>query len=159
MTKYNINSKKKYTFSAFKAYTILLSLFIIILTYKSYIFVKIISPTYFNKSILFPSLYCVILLIGFFMLFKDKISLILTYLLNLLLSIVYVLDIFYFKLKGDLLSFVSMKNGTLTKLISSNSIFKILTYKEMLFFIDLFLLIPIIFIYFKNVKFIMPYYF
>lgn len=159
MLKYNINSKKNYTFSAFKAYTILLSLFIIILTYKSYIFVKIISPTYFNKSILFPSLYCVILLIGFFMLFKDKISLILAYLLNLLLSIVYVLDIFYFKLKGDLLSFVSIKNGTLTKLISSNSIFKILTFKDMLFFIDLFLLIPIIFIYFKNVKFIMPYYF
>ena len=158
MIKNSIN-KKNYNFKAFKLYTILLGIFIALLTYKSYIFVKIISPTYFNRSILFPSFYCIILLIGFFMVFKDKISLILAYLLNLLLSIVYILDIFYFNLKGDLLSLVSIKNGTLTKLISTNSIFEILGFKNVLFFMDLLVLIPIIFIYLKKVRFTVPYYF
>ena len=151
--------KNSYNFNSFKSYIILLSLFIIILTYKSYILVKIISPQYFNTDILYPSFYGVILLIGIFMFFKDKISIILSYLLNLSFTIIYILDIFYFKLKGDLVSVVSIKNGTLAKLMSSNSIFKILTFKDMLFFMDLILLIPIIFIYFKKVKFTVPYYF
>ena len=89
------------------------------------------------------------------MIFKDKISLILAYLLNLLLSIVYILDIFYFNLKGDLLSLVSIKNGTLTKLISTNSIFEIIGFKNVLFFMDLLVLIPIIFIYLKK-RFTVP---
>ncbi|RXM75312.1 LTA synthase family protein [Clostridium tetani] len=156
--KYSIN-KKIYNLGAFRFYAILLGLFIIILTYKSYKLVKIISPIYFNKSILLPTIYCVLLLISFSMLFKDKISLILSLIINLSLSIIYIFDIFYFKLKGDLLSVVSIKNGTLAKLIYSNSIFKILTFKDMLFFIDLIFLIPIIFIYFKKVKFTVPYYF
>lgn len=151
--------KNSYNFNSFKSYTILLTLFVIILTYKSYVLVKIISPGYFNRSILYPTLYGVILSTGIFMFFKDKVSIILSYLLNLSLTIIYILDIFYFKLKGDLLSIVSIKNGTLAKLISSNSIFKILTFKDMLFFIDLIFLIPIIYIYFKKVKFTIPYYF
>ncbi|PRR78128.1 Lipoteichoic acid synthase 2 [Clostridium liquoris] len=134
--------KKLYNFS-WKFEDIILFIFIFII--KSYIFQKNISPTYFNfKSILNPILCSLLIIISIGLLLTRRLRWIYLYIVNIFISILYIIDLIYYKSSGDLLSFVSINNGYLKDIILTSPLNNFLNIQNLLFIADFIILFPLI---------------
>ncbi|WP_027623278.1 LTA synthase family protein [Clostridium lundense] len=122
--------------------------FLFLAIFKSIHLQKIISPTYFNyKSILKPTLFPLLMLLSIGLLFKQKSRVIYLYIINIIISLLYVVDFSYFKSSSDLLSIVSIKNGYFKDIIFTNSFINLVNTQTLFFILDILILIPIILIY------------
>ncbi|WP_125154686.1 LTA synthase family protein [Clostridium rectalis] len=134
---------KKYMFSYLD-----LLLFLILMIIKSVFISKEISPYYlnFNNALKISSL-CVLIIISISFVFKQKLRFYILYILNVFISLTFLIDLIYYRTNGDLLSLVSAKNGFL-KDILHNSI-NVINPKDLLCLLDL-ILIPFIFRFIKE---------
>lgn len=125
--------------------------FFIIIFFKNNYFIKSISPIYYNKKLISNvNLMFLIILILISLLMKSKFRLWYFYIVDMLLSLLYISDLVYYKSKGDLVSIVSIKNGTFFKLMSTST-FSSLQFKDYLLIGDIILLIPLIILLHKRI--------
>lgn len=123
-------------------------LFLFLLVFKSLYFQNSISPTYFNyRTILKPVLFPLIIILSIGILFKRKKRVIFLWIINTIISLLYIVDLIYYRSSGDLLSIVSIKNGYLKYIIFSSPFTNLINIQNLLFVLDILILSPLIFIY------------
>lgn len=127
--------------------------FLFLAIFKSIYFQKFISPTYFNyKNILKPTLFPLLMLLSIGLLFKRKSRAIYLYIINIIISLLYIVDLTYFKTSSDLSSIVSIKNGYFKDIMFTNPFINLINKQTLFFILDILILLPLIFIYRNKVN-------
>lgn len=126
--------------------------FIFIITYKAIKYDKTISPEYFSVAFIFiPVFASVIALASISLIFKNNGRTRFLFIVNFLLSFILFADTAYYRYFKDIISISVIRNGVMLGGVSA-SLKDVIYPVDFLFFLDLFVLIPLIRIYKKHVK-------
>ncbi|NMM64855.1 LTA synthase family protein [Clostridium sp. P21] len=118
-------------------------LFLIIIYVKVMHYGKQISPEYFYSKVNRPIIASILILVSFFTLFKQRRRIKLLFILNIVISLVLISDIVYFRYYKDVITVSALKNVKLLTGVSS-SVKSLISIKDFLYLIDIVFLIPII---------------
>lgn len=127
-----------------------------LIIFSTIIFTKIlvyameISPDYFYTQVANPILASVLILVSFSTLFKEQKRMSFLYTIDIILSILLISDLMYYRYFKDVITVSALKNIKLLGGVSS-SVASLINYKDFLYLIDVVLLYPMI-KYFKNNK-------
>lgn len=128
-----------------------LILFFIIITIKIIICGKLISPDYFSYSkLLYPAAASLLVVLSLFLLFSNKLKVKALIIFDLIVSILIICDINYFRYFKDIPSISVLRNGSLLGPVKSSllSLFKL---TDLLFLSDI-LIFTAIYRFFRNTK-------
>jgi phosphoglycerol transferase MdoB-like AlkP superfamily enzyme len=120
-----------------------LILFLAIIFIKVMIYGKQISPEYFYTKVDRPVIASILILVSFSTLFKQRGRIRFLFTLDILISLILISDIVYFRYFKDVITVSALKN---VKLLSgvSDSVKSLINIKDFLYLIDIIFLIPII---------------
>ncbi|URZ16714.1 LTA synthase family protein [Clostridium felsineum] len=125
-------------------------LFLIIIPIKLIKFDRLIYPEYTHyKLIIKPIMSSTVCLLSIAVIFKSKIRTRLLYIFDILISILIIADTVYFSYFKDIISIGVLKNGVMLGGVKS-SVTSLITLSDFLYFVDVLVLIPILFIYKKH---------
>lgn len=120
-----------------------LILFLIIIYVKVMHYGKQISPDYFYAKVDRPIIASILILVSFFTLFKQSRRIKLLFTLDILISLILIADIVYFRYYKDVITVSAVKNVKLLTGVSA-SVKSLINVKDFLYLIDIIFLAPII---------------
>lgn len=120
-----------------------LAVFSIIIFMKIMFYAKQISPEYFYMKVANPILASVLILVSFSILFKEGKRISFLYTIDIILSIVLISDLMYYRYFKDIITVAALKNVKLLGGVSS-SVASLIDYKDFLYLADVILLYPIV---------------
>lgn len=126
-------------------------LFSIIIFFKIMLYAKQISPEYLYKGVASPIFASVLVIVSFSVLFKNNRRLRFLLIINILISLLLIADLMYFRYFKDVITVAAMKNAKLLKGVSS-SVGSLFDFKDLLYLADSLILFPLIRSYKKNNK-------
>ncbi len=120
-----------------------LILFLAIIFIKVMIYGKQISPEYFYIKVARPVMASVLILVSFSVLFKQRGRIKFLFILDILISLMLVSDLMYYRYFKDVITVSAFKNVKLLSGVSA-SVKTLVNVKDFLYLIDIIFLIPII---------------
>ncbi|CAB1248167.1 LTA synthase family protein [Clostridium sp. WLY-B-L2] len=126
-------------------------LFFSIVYVKLISYEKSISSGYMDKSVIFPIAASILILISFSFLFKEKNRTSFLYIVDIVLSAILVADLMYYRYFKDITTVAAIRNAKLLQGVSS-SVGSVASAKDLYYFLDLFILLPLGRIYKKRRK-------
>ncbi|AKA67460.1 sulfatase [Clostridium scatologenes] len=119
-----------------------LILFLIIIYVKVMHYGKQISPDYFYSKVNRPIIASILILVSFFTLFKQSRRIKMLFILDILISLILISDIIYFRYYKDVITVSAVKNVKLLTGVSA-SVKSLINIKDFLYLIDIVFLVPI----------------
>lgn len=126
-------------------------IFFVLIEIKVLYFGKLISPEYFNPSLLrAPVIASIIPILALALLFKNKSRIQFLYVVDWIISLILFADIIYFHYFKDVISVVAIRDSVLLGNVTS-SIKSLISKKDFIFLLDVILFLPFMRL-FKNLK-------
>jgi lipoteichoic acid synthase len=124
-------------------------IFFLLITVKSRVYLKLLSGGTITSSAKYSIFASVLIVMGFAVLFKHKSRMIFLYSLNLLISVIIIMDINYFRYFKDVISINSLRNLSLLTGVK-DSVANIIKLSDLLYLVDSILLLPVILLFRRN---------
>ncbi|AAK80385.1 phosphoglycerol transferase MdoB-like AlkP superfamily enzyme [Clostridium acetobutylicum] len=124
--------------------------FFIILVFKLITYGKEISPEYFDSSVITPIIASVLIIFSFSFLFKGKKRTAYLLIIDLIISLILISDIAYFRYNKDIITVSAVQTAKLLVGVKS-SVADVLSIKDFMFLLDIIILVPT-FIYVKSIN-------
>ncbi|MCR3761629.1 LTA synthase family protein [Clostridium felsineum] len=125
-------------------------LFFIILFLKLVTYGREISPEYFDSSVTKPIFASLLVIFSFSFLFKGKGRTAYLIIIDLIISLILISDIAYFRYNKDIITVSAVQTAKLLVGVKS-SVADVLSIKDFLYLLDIIILVPV-FIYFKSIN-------
>ncbi|URZ17012.1 LTA synthase family protein [Clostridium felsineum] len=125
-------------------------LFFIILFLKLVTYGREISPEYFDSSVTKPIFASLLVIFSFSFLFKGKRRTAYLIIIDLIISLILISDIAYFRYNKDIITVSAVQTAKLLVGVKS-SVADVLSIKDFLYLLDIIILVPV-FIYFKSIN-------
>lgn len=123
--------------------------FTFIISLKALYYNNVVLPGYTDCRI--PIISSILVLISFSLLFKNKGRVVYLYILDLVLTIIFVSDLVYYSYSKDVISLNTIQNGTMLGGVK-DSLISLLQISDFIYFLDCILVIPAILILYKKLK-------
>ncbi len=120
-----------------------LILFLPIIFIKIMVYAKQISPEYFYSKVAYPVMASVLIVVSFSMLFKQKGRIKFLFILDIVVSLILVSDLMYYRYFKDIITISAMKNVKLLSGVSA-SVKSLINIKDFLYLLDIIFILPII---------------
>lgn len=137
----NITEIKKHRISKFVFVNLDIILFSIIIFTKLMLYAKEISPEYLYTGVSHPVFASVLIIASFSVLFENKNRIRFLYTLNLIISLLLISDIMYYKYFKDITTVAALKNVKLLGGVSS-SISGLFNIKDLIYLVDIIVFLP-----------------
>lgn len=124
-------------------------IFCIIVYIKLMSYEKDISTGYLDHSVIFPIAASILILASFSFLFKGKNRISFLYIADIVLSIMLIADLMYYRYFKDITTVAAIRNAKLLQGVSS-SVGSVASVKDLYYVVDLFVLLPLTRIYKKR---------
>lgn len=116
-----------------------LAFFTAIITLKVMVYAKQISPDYLYTKVFYPIIASILVLVSFSVLFKGKKRTKFLYIMDIIISIILVADIMYYRYFKDIITVSELGNAKLLGGVSS-SVGSLVDIKDFLYFVDIIIL-------------------
>lgn len=126
-------------------------LFCCIIYVKLMSYEKDISSGYLNKAVVFPIAASILILLSFSLLFKEKNRISFLYIVDIVISAILVTDLMYYRYFKDITTVAAIRNAKLLQGVSS-SVGSVANARDLYYFLDLFILLPLEKIYKRKKK-------
>ncbi|WP_234118899.1 LTA synthase family protein [Clostridium hydrogenum] len=127
-----------------------LLLFFIVLFMKVVEYGKQISPQYFDPEVFTPIFASILILLSFSVLFKGKKRFIYLVVIDIIISIILVSDIVYFRYSEDIISMGVVKNAKLLGGVK-DAVYKLIKVQDFLYFVDILIIVPLMRFYYEKI--------
>lgn len=124
--------------------------FFILVYIKLILYAKNIS-SYVSAFIFFPITASILILISFSLIFKKKSRVTFLYLADIVISLILIADLMYYRYFKDITTVAAVKNAKLLQGVS-NSVSSVTNVKDLYYLLDVVLLLPVIRLYKKGIK-------
>ncbi|WP_446899119.1 LTA synthase family protein [Clostridium sp. LBM24168] len=125
-------------------------LFSVLVFIKLFKYSKAISPDYLYIAVVLPIIASIAVLVSISLLFKEKSRVSFLYITNIVISSILIADIMYYRYFKDITTLSAVRNAKLLVGVS-NSVTSLFDFKDILYILDVFILIPFERIY-KRIK-------
>ncbi|MBC2580988.1 LTA synthase family protein [Clostridium sp. DJ247] len=139
----NVKSMRNNKFIALVLNNIDILIFSIILFIKIMCYANEISPEYLYVKVAKPIVASILILVSFSVLFREKKRISFLYTMDIIITIILVSDIMYYRYFKDVITVSALKNAKLLGGVSS-SIGSLLSFKDMLYLLDIVILFPVV---------------
>ncbi|MFL0198370.1 LTA synthase family protein [Clostridium sp. WILCCON 0269] len=126
-------------------------LFFTIVCVKLMSYAKDISPSYLASYVIFPITASILILISFSFIFREKSRVNFLYILDIIISLILIADLMYYRYFKDITTVAAVKNAKLLQGVSS-SVSSVANIKDLYYLLDIAILLPIARFYKKKRK-------
>lgn len=116
-------------------------LFFILIYIKLYQYSKAISPDYLDTMVKVPIVACILILLGISLIFKEKSRINFLYTIDIVISLILIADVMYYRYFKDITTVASVKNAKLLVGVS-DSVTSLFRVKDLFYILDIVILIP-----------------
>jgi lipoteichoic acid synthase len=121
-------------------------LFSVLIFIKLFKYSEAISPAYLYMAVVIPIIASIFVLAGISLIFKEKSRVNFLYIVDIVVSLILISDIMYYRYFKDIITVSAIRNAKLLVGVS-DSVASLFNVKDLLYILDVFILFPFVKIY------------